>query len=165
MKKTIPFLITVIAFIFSGCRPEKNNEFAIYTLKQEIPATQLDQVDINQLELASKPIISADDIVSYDQTSHVIELTRKAYTRVQELFTLPVKVEGIPFVVCVGMERIYSGAFMTPVSSIALDGVVISQPFGSEKTTIQITLSYPGAGIFTGIDPRSDPRIIKSLEQ
>jgi hypothetical protein len=164
-KKTIPFLMAVMAFIFSGCLAEKNKEFAIYMLQEEIPATQLDQYDLSELALERKPIISADDIVSYDQSSHVIELTPKAYSRIQGLFTLPVKVHGIPFVVCVGEERIYSGAFMTPVSSIALDGVVISQPFGSEERTIQINLGYPGSVAFNGIDPRADPRIIKSLEQ
>lgn len=165
LKKIIPFLITFFAFMVSGCQREENNEFAIYTLKQEIPATQLDQYDINQLVLERKPIISADDIVSYNQTSHVIELTPEAYTRVQGLFTLPVKVHGIPFVVCVGEERIYSGAFMTPASSIALDGVVISQPFSLEERTIQINLGYPGSVAFRGVDPRTDARIIKSLEQ
>ena len=157
--------MAVLTLIISGCRAEKNNEFAIYTLQEEIPGTQLDQYDINQLALERKPIISAGDIVSYDQTSHVIELTPRAYARIQGLFTLPVKVHGIPFVVCVGEERIYSGAFMTPVSSIALDGVVISQPFGTEERTIQINLGYPGSVAFSGVDPRTDPRIIKSLEQ
>lgn len=165
LKKTIPFLITVLACIFSGCRPKKNNEFAIYMLQEKIPGTQLDQYDINKLALERKPIISADDIVSYYQTTHVMELTPPAYARIEGLFTLPVNVHGIPFVVCVGEERIYSGAFMTPVSSIALDGVVIPQPFDSEERTIQINLGYPGSIAFTGIDPRTDPRIINSLKQ
>jgi len=85
--------------------------------------------------------------------------------QVQQIFSTPVKVNGIPFVVCVGTERIYTGAFWTPLSSLSFDGVVIIQPFNKDETTIQISLGYPGSDMFTGRDPRVDKRILYVLAQ
>lgn len=165
LKKISFFLITIGGLAFSGCQPVKDNNFAIYLLAQDIPATKLAQVDINQLMLENKPIISTAEVVSYDKVNHTIELTQEAFTRIQQLFPMLVKVDGIPFVVCVGKERIYTGAFWTPISSLSYDGVVIMQPFDPTTTTIQIALGYPGQGLFTGNDQRADPRIMKTLEQ
>ena len=165
LKKISFLLIIILGAALASCQPGKDNNFAIYLLAQDIPASQLSQIDITQLILQNKPIISNDDIVSYDRASHTMELTQEAYTRVQQIFPMPVKVEGIPFVVCVGNERIYTGAFWTPVSSRSYDGVVIMQPFDATKSTIQITLGYPAPEVFIGDDPRADARIIKTLEQ
>ena len=165
LKKTPFLIIIVLAFAFSGCQSVQNDHFAIYLLTQEIPATELSQVDIDQLVLEQEPILSGNDIVSYDKTSHSMELTQTAFTRIQQIFPMPVKVNGIPFVVCVGKQRIYTGAFWTPVSSLSFDGVVIMQPFDAKETTIQISLGYPVPKVFTGNDPRADPRIIKAFEQ
>lgn len=164
LKKSSLLLITVLALVISGCQSTKNDNFAIYLLTEDISATELSQIDMSQLALKSEPIISSNDIVSYDKAGHIIELTQTALTRIQKIFPMPVKVNGMPFVVCVGKERIYAGAFWTPVSSLSFDGVVIMQPIDAKDTTIQISLGYPVPQIFTGDDPRADPRIIKALE-
>ncbi len=163
MKKLSIFLIIVCALTGSACQPGKNNGFAIYLLAQNIPAAELARIDIDRLPLESKPIISNDDIISYDKANHMIELTPAAYTRVQQIFPIPVN--GFPFVVCAGNERIYTGAFWTSISSISFSGVVIMQPVDTKNTTIQITLGYPGPEFFTGDDPRADSRIMKALEK
>jgi hypothetical protein len=162
LKKTSLLLITLLLLAFPGCQSSKNEKFAIYLLAQDISATKLSQDGINQLTLNSDPFISSDDIISYDTTNHVMELTQTAYTRVQQM---PVKVDGIPFVVCVGTERIYMGAFWTPISSLSYDGVVIMRPVEAKPTTLQIALGYPAPDFFTGNDPRADSRIINALEQ
>jgi len=163
LKKLSLLLIIFYALTSSACQPSKEDGFAIYLLAQKIPATELTQIDINQLILETKPIISKDDIISYDKTDHIIELTQTAYTRIQQIFPIPVN--GIPFVVCTGNERIYTGAFWIPISSISYDGVVIMQPFNAIDTSIQITLGYPGPEFFTGNDPRADSRIMKALKE
>jgi hypothetical protein len=139
-----------------------DGDLAIYLLSEDISAFGLEQIDIDQLALENEPIISSDDIVSYDKVDHIIELTQAAYARISQL---QIKVDGIPFVVCVGSERIYTGGFWTPASSISFDGVVIMQPVDSKEMTIQITLGYPSASFFTGDDPRADPRIMEALEK
>ena len=164
-RKMLLFLVTVLGSVISGCWSVKEDHFAIYLLAEDIPATDLSQLDISQVHLESEPIISSEDVVVYDNTSHTIELTQAAYARLLEIFPMPVKVTGSPFVICIGKERIYAGAFWTPLSSLSYDGVVILQPMDTTKTTIQIALGYPVPDVFTGEDPRADPRIIKSLKQ
>jgi hypothetical protein len=164
LNKISLLFIIVLAFANSGCQSKKDDDFAIFLLAQDTPATELVHTDINRLILESEPILSIDDIISYDKTNHTIELTQEAYNRIQQIFPMPVKVDGIPFVVCVGKDRIYTGAFWTPASSISYDGVVIMEPFDAKLTTIPIVLGYPGTEVFTGKDPRADPRIMKTLE-
>lgn len=164
LKKAYLFFILVFALVTAGCQPGENGDFAIYLLAQDVASVELAKVDLNQLALEEKPIISAKDIVTYDQTTHEIELTQAAYARIQQIFPLPVKVDGIPFVVCVGEQPIYAGAFWTPLSSLSFDGVVIMQPFETDGTTIRIVLGYPGPDAYIGRDPRADERVMKALQ-
>ena len=163
-KVRLSVILSLITLILMGCIPSKADGFSIYLLADEIPATELLPVDLKDLELQEEPILSSDDIITYSWARHEIELTAEAYERIQQLFTLPAKVRGIPFVVCVGPDRIYAGAFWTPVSSISFDGVVICQSFDPNKRIIRIGLGYPCPEAFTGKDPRSDQRILQSLE-
>lgn len=154
----------LVASILIGCVPSQAKGFSVYLLADEVPATELSMVDLDELELQEEPILSIDDIIAYSRGTHEIELTAEAYDRIQRLFTPPDMLLGIPFVVCVGADRIYAGAFWTPVSSISFDGVVICQPFDRDRHVISIVLGYPSAEAFTGKDPRSDPRVFESLE-
>jgi len=163
-KVRLSAILFLIALILMGCIPSKARGFSIYLLADEIPATELLPVDLEDLELQGEPILSSDDIITYSSKRHEIKLTAEAYERIQRLFTLPAKVRGIPFVVCIGTDRIHAGAFWTPVSSISFDGVVICQPFDPDKRIIRIGLGYPCPEAFTGKDPRSDQRILQSLE-
>lgn len=163
-KKVLSLLIFVLISVAAGCRAQEPDSFGIYLLAEEMPATQLAGADIQALELQPDPVIGPDDIVAYDGRTHEIELTRAAYRRVQELFPLPVRVDGIPFVVRVGTEAIYAGAFWTPLSSLSYDGVIIMHPFSGEETTIGLALGYPSPEAFTGDDPRADSRIMAALD-
>lgn len=165
LRKLFVTWIAIVGLTLSSCQSIQESKFAIYLLAQEVPATELSQLDIERLTLQSSPVLSTHDIVSYDKADHTLELTHDAYVRIQQIFPMPVKVDGIPFVVCVGNERIYLGAFWTPLSSLSYDGIVIMQPLDDTQTTIQIHLGYPAPEVFTGNDPRADPRIIKALEQ
>jgi hypothetical protein len=163
LKKLALLLSIVYVITSSACQPRKEAGFAIYLLAENIPATELAQIDIKQLSLEAKPIISNDDIITYDKTDHMIALIPAAYARVRQISPMPVN--GNPFVVCVGNEHIYTGAFWTPISSLSFDGVVIMQPLDAKDTTIQISLGYPGADFFTGKDPRADSRVMRALEK
>lgn len=164
-KKIFFPLILLLGLVLTGCQAAQRNGFAIYLLDEPVPTSQLAEMDIEELILQDKPILSSDDIISYDRSNHTIELTRRAYNRIQQIFPMPVKVDGIPFVVCVGNERIYTGAFWTPLSSLSYDGAVIMQPLDPAGTTVRIVLRYPAPEVFTGDDPRGDARILHALEQ
>jgi len=134
--------------------------FAIYLTMQEITTSEISS--INQMELENVPIVSIEDIVSYNLPAHEIMLTTEA---TESFLELSVPVNGKVFVVCVDRQPIYWGAFWTPISSISFDGVTILKPISSNQNTIKIELGYPSGNFFSGDDPRDDPKLIKSLEQ
>jgi hypothetical protein len=163
-KLSLFVTVFLVASILIGCIPSQADGFSIYLLADEAPATELSTGDLDDLRLREEPILSIDDIIAYFRETHEIELTAEAYARIQRLFSLPVEVRGMPFVVCVGADRIYAGAFWTPASPISFDGVVICEPYERERHVIRIVLGYPTPEAFTGKDPRSDPRVLQSLE-
>ena len=83
MKKLYLFLILFAVLVTSGCQPKEVGDFAIYLLAQDVASFELAKVDLKQLALEDQPILSAGDIVTYDQATHEIELTQTAYARIQ----------------------------------------------------------------------------------
>ena len=143
-----------------GCsaRPEG---FAIYLTAANIPPAQM--IIQSHVELAENPIISLDDIVSYNSATHEIELTVAAFERISRL---EVPVHGTSFMVCVDRGPIYSGAFWTLLSSVSYDGVTIVQPLGEhQKTIIQLELGYPSPAFFEYADPRGNAEVLHSLAE
>jgi len=157
-------MLFLIALVLVGCTPSQTGGFSIYLLADEIPTSELSKVDLHALELQEEPLLSIDDVITYSKGTHEIEVTAEAYERIQQLYSLPVKVDGMPFVVCMGRDPVYAGAFWTPVSSLSFDGVIICPPFDRDECVIRIGLGYPTSEAFRGEDPRSDPRILQSLE-
>lgn len=155
----------LLLLVVSGCCLAARQEFGIYLLRGDMRTVQFQASDLDALELQEEPIIGTVDIVSYSQATHEMELTAEAYERVQQLFSMPVDVDGLPFVVRVGRERIYRGAFWTPASSLIFEGVIIMEPFATDSRTVALSLGYPSPEAFTGTDPRSDARILESLEK
>jgi hypothetical protein len=134
-------------------------EFSIYLPAPRVAADQLTALEA--IELEQEPIVAGNDIIVYDWLMHEIELTAAAYERVGQL---EVPVDGTPFVVCLGREPVYVGAFWPLYSSLTFDGVVITVPL-TDGHTVQIALGYPSPSFFAGEDPRSDPSIWQSLER
>ncbi len=132
------------------------------------PADLLAVDDLGDVTLAAEPLLTADDLLAYDVTSHVFTLTMEAAGRVA---ALDVPTNGRGFVVAVEGTPIYAGAFWAPYSSLSYDGVVIlvlpgysaGAGFPSESGTFRLELGYPGSGFFRGSDPRSDPRVVDAL--
>lgn len=161
---TILYLSSSLAPSLASDSPQNVDTFAIYLLDSDVPATDLANVDLKRCSDRNPPIISTEDILTYTKDTHELELTKPAYGRVQQLFGLPVRVTGIPFVACVGEEPIYVGAFWSPLSSLSHDGVTIMQPFSTEEQTIQIQLGYVSPVVYVDSDPRTDPRIMNALD-
>lgn len=169
MKKQLLFTIIFISLL-TGCRQSSDfasegtvGEFSIYLVKQKISAQQMMEIDLSELELGDTPILSVDDIVAYTGETHEIDLTDSAYERIAGL-EVPVTT-GIPFVVCIGRESIYGGAFWVSYSSVSFNGIVIDTLPAMEKRPIRIQLGYPKSPeLFVGEDLRSDARILQSLK-
>lgn len=161
--------MVLAGFLLAGCRPAEPaaDGFAIYLLAEQGPASLLAETPLDELALAEEPLVAPGDLLSYDTATHTLGISDAALARVQALFALPVPTGGVPFVVTAGGERIYAGAFWTPLSSLSYDGVVIIDPTMLSSLMpghLRISLGYPAPESFTGADPRSDPRILAAVE-
>jgi hypothetical protein len=138
-------------------------EFAIYLVKQETSLEQMRDTSLSELELEDTPILSLDDIVTYDWETHEIQLTASASGRLTRLEGS--MLGGLPFAACVGREPVYMGAFWTSYSSAVFDGTLINVYPAKFGQPVPIQLGYPSSEWFRGEDLRSDPRIFRSLNE
>jgi len=159
---TIIGIVLVLSILVSSASTTAKGEgFAIYLTKQDIPPAQMEA--LGHVDLTDQPIVSAEDVITYNAQTHEIKLTDEAFERV---FELEVPVQGRSFMVCVDRQSIYWGAFWTPISSISFDGVTIWKPYSSQgPTIITLELGYPSSSFYGGEDPRNSPEILQSLEQ
>ena len=178
-KRLISVIICISTLIFispflNGCTsqheptPENTTQqvqttngkgFAIYLTRDEVLPSQMET--LSHVEIAEEPIISIDDIITYDALTHEIKLTVDAYQRISEL---EVPVSGRSFLVCLDKSPVYWGAFWVLYSSISFEGVTIWKPLIEDSDVVKIDLGYPVPGFFKGKDPRSNLEIMKSLK-
>jgi hypothetical protein len=138
---------------------ERSGQFAIYLQADE--SVWIKPALLSRIKLSEEPILSIDDIVSYNEESHEIKITTSAVERLHDL-----NPAGKSFVVAVGRQPIYLGRFMAAYFSVSFDGVVILwPPMSNSGENLRIQLGYPGPNFFEGQDPRSDPRIFEALRQ
>jgi len=108
-----------------------------------------------------KLVVSNEDFVSYNQTSHEIKLTKPGVGKIE---ALNVSVFGDPFVVKIDGEEIYNGTFMTPISSLPLassEAVIVTLV---QNDTIRIQMGYPGTES-ADRDPRNDSRVFDFFQK
>lgn len=157
----LTFVLICILLSYGGCTPTKGEGFAIYLTRDNIPPNRMEA--LSHVEIVDHPIISTQDIITYNAQTHEIKITENAFKRIVDL---EVPVEGKSFLVCVDKAPIYWGAFWTPVSSMSFDGVTIWKPLGSQELkVIKLELGYPSSSYYGGEDPRRNAAVMKSLDQ
>ena len=144
-----------------GSTIAKGDGFAIYLTKEDISPDKMGA--LSHVDIAEQPIISIEDVITYNAQTHEIKLTEAAFERISQL---EVPVSGKSFLVCVDKAPVYWGAFWTPISSMSFDGVTIWKPLGvQEPKVITLELGYPSSSFYSGEDPRNNVAVMKSLEQ
>ncbi len=139
----------------------KGEGFAIYLTRDDIPPEKMEM--LNHVDIANQPIVSVQDIITYNAQTHEIKLIDEAFERIDNL---EVPVRGKSFLVCVDGAPIYWGALWTPISSMSFDGVTIWKPLGSQESkVITLELGYPASSFYEGEDPRNNAAVLDSLEQ
>jgi len=140
--------------------------FELYLLADDdARGADLLEVPVDDLALEETPLLTTADLTLYDRGTHTLTLTGDGFQKVTDLLADNFQVAGIPFVIVAKGERIYAGAFWTPLSSQSFDGVVIMDPAFTEGESIQISLGYPGSDFFTDADPRDDARLMDALDE
>jgi len=104
-------------------------------------------------------VISDMEIISYNKTSHEIELTDAGVAKIE---SIEVPMNGTGFVVKVGGEEVYRGAFWSPISSFSYHGVVIETLV--TNNSVKIEAGYPPSQ-FQGEDPRDNPKVFDYLRR
>jgi hypothetical protein len=140
------------------------NRFEVRLLADPaITAQQASQVPLESLEIAAgEPLIHLMSIAWYEASTHTVQWDGW-YSSEYVLNQLPpVGVSGLPFVVLADGEPAYLGAFVTMVSSIAIDLPVIVLESMQERS-FRIDDGYPSGS--SGVDPRDDPRVRKVLAE
>ncbi len=161
LKLSVVISCVLLIFIVYGgySAATKGEGFAIYLTREDIPPAKMET--LSHVELSDQPIVSVENIISYNTQTHEMKLTPSAFDRI---FELDVPVRGKSFVVCINKEPIYWGAFWTPVSSMSFDGVTIWKPLGpQEQKIIVLELGYPSSSFYGGEDPRNNVKVLQSL--
>jgi len=160
-KPTIVISCFLLILILYGIyfTETKSEGFAIYLIRKDIPPAQMEA--LSHVDLSDQPIISVEDIITYNAQTHEMKLTSNAFDRV---YALDVPVTGKSFMVCIDKEPIYWGAFWTPISSLSFDGITILKPYNTqEQNTIVLELGYPSSSFYGGEDPRNNTKVLESL--
>ncbi len=140
----IAVLAVVGGFYFTNQLRTSSERFGIYLLKN------------NEL------VISDNEIIWYNKSSHEIKLTDEGVKKIQALNVVSV-IYGEPFVLKIGDQEIYNGSFWTPISSIGFQGIAI-ETFVWADNTIKLENGYPPGSLQDG-DPRNDPRILDHFQK
>jgi hypothetical protein len=105
-------------------------------------------------------VISDEDIVWYNKTSHEIKLTQAGATKIEELH---VPVFGSQFTVKIDGQEIYNGTFMTPISSLPPPPSDVIIETLVQNYTIRIQIGYPSSQP-TGTDPRINSKVFSHFQ-
>ncbi len=154
-------IAAALLLVSGGCSAPEGEGFAIYLTKDDVPPSQMEM--LSHVDIADEPVLSMDDIVSYNAATHEMLLTDEAFNRLAEL---QVPVRGRSFLVCVDRSPVYWGAFWVLYSSQSFDGVTIWQPLGvQDSAVVGIRLGYPGSSFHQGEDPRANPLAMTALDE
>ncbi|MEM2931099.1 MAG: hypothetical protein QW797_09625 [Thermoproteota archaeon] len=133
--------VTIVGQLFFSQQPQRG--FGIY------------------LSESDELVISDEDIVWYNKTSHEIRLTAGG---VEKIKALRVPVTGIPFVIKIDGKKIYDGSFWVSISSLSYSGIVIDT-LKIQDDTIKIEKGYPSPEFFEGVDPRNNSEVLDHFQK
>ncbi|MDR3587678.1 MAG: hypothetical protein P4L59_20555 [Desulfosporosinus sp.] len=178
MKSLLRKMLFLLLFIFilAGCTENSNNSnkiavssmknnkvsnhFAIFLVKEDQTGNAIN-TKIEDLQLETQPVFTDKDLKIYKWKEHELEL-RKDFDLYEVLEYVPLS--GLPFVVVANDERVYLGAFWTPLSSQTSSIPSIMVLPMSPQNKIHIIAGYPGKTTKSQSDPRSNQLIYDALK-
>jgi hypothetical protein len=149
--------------LFSGCGKRKEPAFAVFLVDSELPAVEALSVPLKDLALPESALLTMEDVVRYQPGTCELTLTDEAAERIRQL---AIPLDGLPFVVVAQGERIYAGAFWTPVSSLGYAGIAAVFWMEEDAVTLRFSRGYPASpDLFEGTDLRNDARILEAFSE
>ncbi|OPZ66894.1 MAG: hypothetical protein BWY83_02753 [bacterium ADurb.Bin478] len=162
IKKSSITLVLFCLLVLSGCRgvdadKDTFNEWATYLLADpSLTSYQIRETPLADLQPAPTPFITIGDLRAYHWKTHQMEFTPEMEAALDTLTIKKGTVYGLPFVVMVGDERIYAGAFWWAYSSLTP-----SCPYIQLISPKPLKISLPP--LHQGADPRTDERVYWAL--
>lgn len=165
MKKSVILLITVISFLSCNNDDKDYPEGGVDIYLIESYETQENSAAIvkNSVVLGESPIVSYNEIVSYNKNEHLFSLTGAATERITNLEH---SVSGVPFAVTASSEIIYTAYFWPAYSSATCNWVVADPIMMDYQGGLKVELGYPG--LLDGMeipDYRNDETLIGIFER
>jgi len=164
--RAIVIALLGLALVGLAAKTDPPHSFALYLIHEPVDNVrcilQQGTGEWAQVTLKRPPVVSAENILSYTFTNHLIAVTSETFQRLRALPSIP----GTPFVAVANGEQIYLGAFTTSASSIPLSVPCITVPSFDTNVppnSVRIDLGYPGPYLNTNADRRADERIRKAL--
>ncbi len=177
--KGIPLVLMCFLLLSINCKNPSSEEeeeaqvetssegLCIYLTNVERENGITDEKEVlDTAEMIGDPVLDYNEIVSYDTTSHIIDMsiTRKKFFK--RVTTIGKKNKG--FLVTLDSAKLYIGWFCGAYSSIDRNNVVIMFDTVIEQLdTNQIRLKpgYPSEKHFTEPDPRENSRLFERLTE
>lgn len=124
--KNFVFLLILLTFACGNSRnpvdPEGNAKLGFYFLENDtLSGIDISEMPIKDLSLKKESWLSAEDMVRYDFSSHLIYLNRDKY-EIYKNFEIEGRLllTGKPFIVVANGKRCYVAAFQSSYSSFAM---------------------------------------------
>ena len=115
-------------------------------------------------EKISDVIVSYDEIVGYDSTRYIFQVTPTAWNRLKDEISTGYPDPHFAFGVAVDQQLVYTARYVPGYYSSSQHDVItflLVQP-----DLVYVTLGYPSSpGLFTGEDSRNDSRLIEQLKK
>lgn len=156
MKNTKPhILFTVIIFAFYCCEIESS--------KQNHKGVTFNHILLegNSTYKLLESIVNYDDIVGYDSTNHIFQLSREAGDRIREA---KYPSTPTPFAIAVDGEIIYIANFIPGYSSLSCWECISVEPY-SYDNKFRVQMGYPATFYFTGEDPRNHQKLVTKFKE
>lgn len=176
LSKMFPLVLLLFMLFLVGCtensnNPNKlavssiknnnvNNHFAIFLVKGAQAGNAIN-TKIEDLQLETPPVLTDKDMKVYKWKEHELEL-RKDFDLYGVLGLVPLS--GLPFVVVANDERVYLGAFWSPLSSQTSSVPAVMVLPMSPQNTMHIIAGYPGNTSNSQTDLRSNQLIYDALK-
>ncbi len=130
----------------------------------EIYLVEKNNDNLQQVIPTQKPLITADDIVTYDWDKHEVVLTDQGLKKLPSVNEIGV--HGKKFIVIASGVKCYIGAFWTSLSSISHSGIIINLgPYWDNRPAniIRIEHAFPSEKFAVGPDERNNTVIYEAL--
>lgn len=156
-KSSLIFVFLITAVAFNACEKYDKDivgEVDFYLLDEYSKESGSAVILNTGLVLEETPVLSYDEIKSYNSTSYTFEIDHAAALRLKDLF-------GSAFAVTIDGEIIYTGYFWSAFSSMTVDWLVTDLLRLEVSDELKMQLGYPG--LMEGMeipDKRNDRRLL-----